>query len=314
MTSRAKHIRNSQWWLVGLVLVAMCIIIGIFSSSQTCSSDPNDILRDNIAREIKGNTSKLSSAVLVWHLERKYFGPWSSKPQSIGDHQLWWDGKRTAIFYKMNTTVNDPNGQSSTSTKTKFMAYNGKDFRVAEFPTTPTGTVEVAILKKPGYRMDENYLQDVGWLGHGLLGCALTKPTASGTQSHSTEENLIKLTFHNSKTGQIGLWVYDTEKSCVLVTYENYAKKDMLQSRTTIQYKHISGGVWFPISVVADSFNIQNGELIGRSKMQVDVDKSSFNNPSAIPKDAFELKTGPNAQVEDMTSLKTRLKLWLNNL
>jgi len=90
-------------------------------------------------------------------------------------------------------------------------------------------------------------------------------------------------------------------------------KEDVLQLRRTIQYKQVSGGVWFPISVVTENYNIQNGELIYRSKMEVDIQKSVFNDPSIIPDEAFELEIGPNAEVKDLTSLKTRLKRFLND-
>jgi len=314
MTTDAKHIKNPRSWLAAIGLIAAIVIIVIIVNSQTGSSDPNDLLRNTIARAVQGNIDKLSSAVIVWNSERKFFGPWSDKPQRAGSHQLWWDGKRTAISYEMSTTVTDPNGQASSTTETKFMTYDGRKFRVAEIPATPAGKVEVVILKKPEYSPDENYLQDIGWFGYGLLGRGLTKPTEPGTQSHSTEGNLITVTFHNSRTGQIGVRTYDTEKAHAPVTRESYAKEDTLQSRTTIQYKQVSGGAWFPISIITEGYNIQNGELISRSKMEVDVNKSIFNNPSAIPTDVFNLKIGPNAEIKDMTSLKTKLKMRLNDL
>lgn len=50
-----------------------------------------------------------------------------------------------------------------------------------------------------------------------------------------------------------------------------------------------------------------------RSRIEVDIQKSVFNDLSVIPDDAFELEIDPNDEVTDLTSLKTRLKRFLND-
>jgi hypothetical protein len=193
------------------------------------------------------------------------------------------------------------------------MTYGGKKFRVAEIPSTPGGTMRVAILKRPDYRMDENYLEDVGWHRPGPMTWVSIRPDEPGTEHYSIEGNLVKVTFRNSRTGQVGVRTYDVEKAHGLVRYENYAEEGKLSVLMTIEYRQVSGGVWFPVSVITEGYNIQNGELVNRTKLEIDVDKSAFNDPAAIPKDVFELKISPNAEVKDLTSFKTRLKMWLND-
>ena len=142
----------------------------------------------------------------------------------------------------------------------------------------------------------------------------MSKATEPGVEYWLTEDNeTIKRTFHNTRTGQVGVQFFDVEKAYGLTIYENYAKENALQLRRTIQYKLVSGGAWFPISVITEGHNIQNGELIYRYKMELDSTKSTFNDPSTIPEDVFELKIGPNTEVTDLTSLKTRLKMRLND-
>lgn len=314
MKTNIGFTKNTGWWLLIIGLAAVLIIIGFSLTSRWAIHDPNDILRDIIAQGIQYNVSKLSCVILVWNSERKGFGPWSNEPKIEGTHQLWWNKNKTAILSNIITTVTDPNGQVSSNQKTTFMTYDGKKFQEAKMPTGPTGKVEIGILRKPTGRFRQNnYLHTVGWQGRGGFN-QIYKPTEPGVEHWLTEENkTIERTFHNTRTGQAGIRIYDIEKAYGLVTRESYVKEDVLQSRTTIQYKQVSGGAWFPFSVVTEHYNIQNGELISRSKMEVDIQKSVFNDPSAIPDDVFELEIGPNAEVTDLTSLKTRLKRFLND-
>jgi len=258
-------------------LATVIVIISLICSSHFATPDPNDILRDTMAQGIQNNISKLSCAVLVWSSERKYFGPWSSKPQTAGNHKLWWNNNKIAISCKTNTVTQDPNGQATSKQETMLMTYDGKKFRVAEIPTGSTGKVEMVISKKPprNYYID-NYLQCVGWQGNGVLN-HVSKATEPGVEHWLTEDNkTIKRTFHNTRTGQVGVWIFDVEEAYGLTIYENYAKEDALQSRRTIQYKQVSGGAWFPISVITEGHNIQNGELIYRNKMEVDSTNWTF--------------------------------------
>lgn len=295
----------------GLILVIA--VAAIVFNSQSGGSDPNDVLHDTMVRGVRDNIGKLSSVVLVWRAERKHFDQSSSRPDTGGDYQLWWDGKRTAISSKASQVFSDPNGQVSSRPVTKYSTYDGKKFRVAEMPQTPAGTMKVSILKKPRYSLDENYLEDVGWHGIGPMTWVSIKPDEPGTQHYSIEGNLVKVTFRNSRTGQVGVRTYDAEKAYGLVRLENYAEEGKLRVLMKIQYKEVSGGVWFPISIVTEGYNIQNGELTNRTKLEVDVEKSVFNDPAAIPEEVFKLKIGPNAKVRDLTSLGTRVRMWLND-
>jgi hypothetical protein len=312
--SKEVHRRLSPWWLVGIGLVVVFAIIGLLSRPRHAGSDPNGVLREMVIRGIQANISGLSSAMLVWHSESKGLGPWSGKPELVGDHQLWWDGRRTAISYTMRSTTRDPNGHVSSNLRARFLTYDGREFRRVELPTMATGKAEMAIQRKPHYRPSENHLTDIGWLGHGLISsiCGRSVPTEPGTLRYSQQGQLIQEEFHNRRTGQIGVVTYDGEKAYGLVTRENYAQAGKIQSRTTIRYEQVPGGAWFPVRVVTEGYSIQTGELIHQSKVEVDVDKSVFNHPAAFPEDIFELKAGPNTDVTDLTSLTTRLKRLMN--
>ncbi|TKJ34613.1 MAG: hypothetical protein CEE38_17225 [Planctomycetes bacterium B3_Pla] len=300
--------------LIVVGVAALFVIIGFSYRSWRAATDPNEVLRRTVAEGIQDNVSKLSCAVLVWNSERKSFGPWSNKPETAGNHQLWWNNNKIAILCKENTTIYDPNGQVLSNQKTTFMTYDGKKFQVAEIPARSVGKVEMVISKKPPHNWCENnYMQKVGWQGNGGL-INVSKGNEPGVEQWRTEEGkVIKRTFHNTRTGQVGVWTYDIEKAHGLITYESYCKVNILQSRTTIQYKQVSGGAWFPISVITAGYNIQNGELLYRNKIDVDVNKSAFNNPSAIPEDVFKIEIGPNTEIIDLTSLKTRLRMRLND-
>ena len=123
----------------------------------------------------------------------------------------------------------------------------------------------------------------------------------------SADSSLLKLTITGPEYKPYA-WAYG------LVTALNYYKEDALQGKTTLQYMQLSDGSWFPFSVITEQYNIQTGEVIARHKFELDIDKSVFNDPSATPEDAFELKLGSNTNVTDLTSLKTRFKRFMKSL
>lgn len=290
----------------------MSVIISFNYRSWCAATDPNEVLRNTIAQATEENISKLSCAHLIWTSEHMRFGQLSNEPQTTGQYQLWWNSNKTAISYTTYTESQDPNGQVSSKEESALTTYDGKVYRVAEMPTGSTGKVEMVISKKSPYQFrGNNYLQLVGWQGRSRLN-NVSKATEPGIERWLTEnQKRIKCTFHNTRTGRVGIKIYDIEKAYGPIALEHYGKDNTLQLRTTIQHVQISGGAWFPVSVVTDGYNAQNGEVLYRHKMELDVNKSVFNDPSAIPEDVFEIEIGPNTEVIDLTSLKTRLKMRL---
>jgi len=320
MTRNIGSPKNSGWWLLIIGPATVFIIISLTRSSRRATPDPNDILRDTVAQGIQDNVSKLSCAVLVWSSERKFFGPWSNKPErpeTAGNHQLWWSNNKIAISCKANTTIHDPNGQVSSNQMTTFVTYDGKTFQTAEIPAGSTGQMELVISKKPPSDWYENnYLQNVGWQGAGGFN-DVSEATAAGVELWSTEatkdgSRLIKREFRN-EMDQTGVWYYDVVQGGMLVSSKQYYKKQ-IQVQQSVRYVKVSGGAWFPVSVITERYNIQNGELVLQSKMEVDVNKSVFNNPSAISEDVFEIEIGPNTKVTDLTSWRTKLKMRMNDI
>jgi hypothetical protein len=315
--SAAKRAPNRiKWWLFIISLAAITVIGVFIQTSHLATSDPNEVLRHTISRAMENNISKFSCAHLVWRSERKGFGPWSNRPGSTGTHQLWWNKKKIAISSETITTIQDPNGQVSSNQEALFMTYDGRTYQIAELPVGLTGQVEMVISKKPRSSWYENnYLQSVGWKGSGGLN-DLSRPTETGVETWSTEDtedgsSLIRSEFRNEME-QVGVKYYDEAKGGMLVSGEQYYD-EQIQIRQSVRYKKISGDAWFPISVLTEQYNIQNGELILRFTMEIDTNKSIFNNPSSIPDDIFEIEIGPNTEVIDLTSLKTKLKMELND-
>ena len=195
---------------------------------------------------------------------------------------------------------------------------------MVDIPTAPSQKAEMVILRKPRYEPEENFLQDVGWQGWGLINHALhikkgMRGREPGTDHWSIEigrdgNKLIKWEFRNSKTGQIGISYYDLEKGYGLVCKESYESPTQLKTQTTIKYEQVSGGAWFPADYNYEHFNIQNGELIHRRKMEIDLDKSVFNEPSVIPENIFDLEIYPNTDVTDYTGVLTRFREKINDI
>ena len=195
---------------------------------------------------------------------------------------------------------------------------------MVDIPTAPAQKAKMVITRKPRYEPEENYLQDVGWQGLGPISHVLQmkkgmRGREPGTDHWSIEvgkdgTKLIKWEFRNSRTGGIAKRYYDVEKSYGLVCDESYDSPTQLKARTTIKYEQVSGGAWFPVDFNDEHFNIQNGELIHRRRMEIDLDKSVFNDPSAIPEDIFDLEISPNTEVTDYTNVLTRFREKFNDI
>ncbi len=312
----ARIIKNKKLWLLISCLATILMVI-IYSFSNHISDDPYDVLRIECAEGARENIAKLTSAVLVWNYERKVYGQWINKNEVKGKYQLWWNKNKIAISQDILTTVKGPNSQVTSTQEKTVSIYNDKNFLVAEMPTKSTGNNKITIQKDPEYKTNENYLQTIGWRGIGLLSIdfdeSLRKHRSPGTERWTVVDvndgsKLIKWEFHNSKTGQIGIKYYDPQQGFGIVCHESFASEGHLQYRENLQYVQVSGGAWFPVEYNVTDFNIQTGDMLAKSMTKIDMDKSVFNNPSAIPEDVFKFKIGPNDEVIDLTSLKTRLK------
>ncbi|MHC4169360.1 MAG: hypothetical protein ACYSWQ_20625 [Planctomycetota bacterium] len=293
--------------LIVVSVAALFVIINFSYRSWRAASDPNEVLPRTIARAVEENMSKLSCARLTWNSEYKGFGLWSDKPQTVGQHQLWLVDDKIAVLSEVSTSIPDPNGKVSSNDTTNLMTYDGKTFRATRTPSGSGGKTKMLISNQPPNNWHKhNYLQRVRWQPDRAL-INVSRGTEPGIEQWRTEEgSVIVRTFRNARTGQVGVWTYDIEKAYGLITYENYAKEDVLQSRTTTQYTQVSGGAWFPTSVIREGYNIQNGDLLSRSKMVVDLNKSAFNEPSEIPDDVFEIEVDPNTEVIDLTALEDK--------
>ena len=303
--------------LAALMLIFLFILI-----KSEPISDPNDIISISVSKKVRENISKLTNAVLVWSYERKGFGPWINEPEIKGNYKLYWNKNRTAISCDIITTTKDPNNQLSSNQEKSISIFDGKKFLWAQLPKTAADNTEVVIMKKQEYKRNDNYLSTIGWQGFGLLNvdsdASLRKHRSPGYELWTVVDSndgrkLIKHEFHNTKTGQVGITYYDPRQGFVVVCDENYASAGHLQSSLNLRYVQVSGGAWFPVEYNMTNFNIQNGEIIAQSKTKVNLEKSVFNDPSAIPNDVFEFNLNPNDKVIDATSLKTRLKLFLND-
>jgi len=103
------------------------------------------------------------------------------------------------------------------------------------------------------------------------------------------------------RTGQVGYWYYDVDKNYALVRFDNYATETQLAQRIDYRHEQVSGGAWFPVELTTTGFNIANGEKVSSSVIAVDLSKSAFNDPSAVPDRAFEFAMGDNAEVSDFS-------------
>ena len=291
----------------------MVVLFLVGANVSNIAAKSTDVLRNAVVEGIEGNLTMLNTAHLVWQTEFGAYNPYTREKLDDlkGEHELWWDGDKIATSYTEEQWVQNGNDELVKKVYGRETVYNANQFRVRTEKND--GSYSMALAKEPRFLPEEDYLKISGWRISGML-----KPLYDETKPDHIKDNwliengddgskLIKWEIHNNKTGQIGIRWFDPEKGFVLVSYENYASLDHLQSRTTFQYQQVSGGAWFPIEVNRESFNIQTGEILQYNNAKVDVNKSFFNDASRIPADTFEMKIGPDTEVSDYMLGEERL-------
>ncbi len=311
----AEKKMNRKSGLISFIMVTVLIYLAVNLLMAKELDGSSEILRDAVVEGIKANTAKLNCAVITWRSELSHFealadriGPKESYQLEKGTHQLWWKGEKIAANKRKDYLRYGENAKPSVVTDKVSMVYDGKVFHAKSPRPNDPKMSDVLLHKELRFKQGDNYLREIGWdnrAGSLIANVTLEGPAVEpGTQKFSIEEGvdgskLVKHAFYNSRTGQVGFGYYDIDKNYSLVRYENYASETQLVGRKDYRYEQIAGGAWFPVEVTTTGFNMTTGEKVSCGKMVVDVNKSVFNDPTAIPEKVFEFKAGKYAEVSD---------------
>ncbi len=288
------------------MFLALTIILGISSEAPASNSDPND-LYDIVVKGILENSRKLTSASLVWHKTEKINEPNSTHPEMKGTYQLWWDGQKLATKSDYDVIFTNPEGIQQIRRSGRHKVYDGKEFRTVKNVTEPRS---IGISNNPNFDQEDNWFVNIRWPGNRRSIIEMLNHARANKELQQdwsfVEKDGLKLIKHfmwniNKNIDTYEVEYYDPSKGFNLVCYEAYYEGKM-RLKKTIGLNQVKGGAWFPVETDLTSSLPDSDTAIIYRTMKIDLEKSAFNNISAIPPEVFEIEITDNMKIHDHRS------------
>ena len=285
MGKRTAEKERAGWMpsvIAVLLITAIVIPMGFALTNQ--SGEKLMDFENIVVEGINANRDKFECGVLEWSSKRidtRYEG---SRGNLSGQHELWWDGSKLATKYLRDNVYNDPEGHYNVKKEQGGNSYDGG-----------------ILSREPDFR-DDNWLGSyiTRWRGPGSQDWLIRQD--SKHENISTDWSvvdtdgvkLITLTTKNMNEkdpdyGGYGIKYYDPSKGYGLVNEEWYNAKGSLRMKHTVKLQEVIPGGWFPVKVDFKSFTITDGKVDLHQHYELDIERCSFNDTSALPKGIFEL-------------------------
>jgi len=283
-----------------LALISLCIVAPAVGDDKVPATEVKNPLYDVVVRGILENCRKFDCGALAWQAEQKQRVGTSESSPATGQRyvsRMWWDGEKVAIngtSWKITAQRQKDEGEKGS---TYIKVFDGSEYRGLS-----VGTRTISLEKKPRFGQFENYLNDYGWPGYAqsiverLAGNINTKRANlewSVAEADGDQKIKAKLTYEGS-ANYYELYYFDGSKSCMWYQQEIYANNELTYA-CTWTLKEVSKGMWFPAEGNQHGkVRTPNGEITYTTSLAVDLQKSSFNDHSAIPEGTFRLEITPD--------------------
>jgi hypothetical protein len=301
--------KSPKCFISKLTFLGFIFINGI-SVIHAAINDPN-AMYDVLIEGIRENSQKLKCTSLIWNLSEKREEPNSDYPASEGIYRLWWDGERIATKSDYDIIVgSEETGWHKVGNEKSYKVYDGEEFRVVDDVNEP---LSIGLDNKPTFSELENWFEHIRWPGHNrsiiyTMNLSKNKKEIQYNWSIVKKDGseLAKRVFRNinSKEDIYEVEYYDLLKGCNLVCYEKYYNGKMYLKETTTLHL-VSGGCWFPVETNFNYVYPHDSSTTIHRILKIDLEKSSFNDISAIPDDIFEIEITNNMRIIDQRSGET---------
>jgi hypothetical protein len=92
-------------------------------------------------------------------------------------------------------------------------------------------------------------------------------------------------------------WKFDPAKRYSLVSEEHYDGDDRMYIQATWAHERIAEDVWFPTRMIQEFRDVETNKVTLRHEFDVDMKRSKFNQPSAMPDEVFVIKTEAGMEI-----------------
>ncbi len=274
-------------WIPSVITILLIAVVAIPTtlaltgqSSDKSKTDIETLLLNGFCE----NRDKFKCGVLAWTRTTKNDG-FPERPNLLqGSFQLWWSGKKMTTRYVDDQVVRTPeSGPYRVEKRSGGNIYDGS-----------------FLSRKPRYKPDENWFDVIHWAGPTAIDQempALMKRRNIEMDFSSVAvegRDLLKLLTRNIDKTTVDYRAYtvsyfDPSRSYSLVNEEWYTEDDRLRLRFTYKLQEVIPNGWFPVEVDLKGYSLIDGKVYMERRLALDLERCSFNDPSAIPEGIFDL-------------------------
>lgn len=211
-----------------------------------------------------------------------------------GIYEQWLDGTRIATRYETERVNRGPGGPDGAQGEKWWIGtVTG---RSVSLDGKVVSTDSSGRLPKGRFALYENWFDVLQWSDPALemMTRDIPRVTWSAQSGRSPTGRQIRV-LAKSKDGSTDER-YEADKGFNLVAREWYDAAGKRYLRETRTLKEVADGLWMPVEIDSQSLDPATGEIRLRNHFVVDLEKSRFNDPTAIPGDAFERRPGGAAR------------------
>jgi RNA polymerase sigma factor (sigma-70 family) len=252
---------------------------------------------------ISNNQSRLTSCVIVWDRITKEDGFVPGRKQDTkGSYQLWSIGEKIATRSSEEGPRKLPGGTTVVGVSGMITAYDGKEFRATRNVKNPE---DIAIMRDPKYMVNQNWFHIVEWGGTdafpemyrivrslGYIEIAWSLRQLDGVKCIVFEGT-------NKKTGGRQINYFDPAKGFCSIREEWYDPAGRLRLKRVATVAEVADQVWMPVELRTQSIDVATGAVTLENYYKIRLQESSFNDPSAVPKDVFTIALTDEMEVSD---------------
>jgi beta-lactamase regulating signal transducer with metallopeptidase domain len=278
-------------------------------------SDPGTELEREVLKGFAENRDKFTRGVLAWTRETEdsgFAGPRITLPPGgvkyRGQCRMWWDGEKMATKYaaeRIHSFAGIPPAQEQPT----WQGTDGKTYWIgrSEGSNVYMGGL---LAREPRWQPYENWLSGViRWRGLASLDRRIFEV---GRMKHMAVEwsaveidgdRLIRRVARSMDAakggyGEYSIEHYDPARGYGLVHDEWYTPNGIRRLNHTVRLEQVIPGAWFPVESIVESANIQDGSILLRQRMALDLAQCRFNDKSALPEGVFE--TFPRQEQDEL--------------
>ncbi len=288
-------------------MVACIILCSV--GTATAKQGEGETLYQAILAGRAENRAKLKCVALQWRRSITYVEPIIFTREEAGlvkgktltdRHQQWMDGVRMAVWSEVECVRNKPDGTYCLGVERRKEAYDGNEYHW----TTLEGNPKSVVLRSKPQIGPNSWLNGCGWEAEVGLKHGVSSPDRIEDFSGIEEsgERLIAATCRDANNPSV---VYSVNylapsRGFQLVRTDDFAtdSQPRLKSRTWCRVQEVAPGLWFPVE---SKYEIYNAKcvVVMSAAMSIDLKKSSFNKPSALPEGVFTLPIRPGMRIVD---------------